>query len=219
MISLVVTDEFGAVSAEDTVTISFTNVKPVANAGGNQSVTVGSTVTFNGGGSSDANLDPLTYQWSIVSKPDGSTAVLSNTTSVQTSFTADKAGSYVVSLVVYDGLAYSDPNNVTVVATSSKQEAINILDDATEAINGLQPGNFKNPNMRNALTNKINAVIELVDQGLYSEAIDKLRYDILQKIDGCAMIGAPDKNDWIINCAAQNQVYPLIMQAIQLLGG
>ena len=219
IISLVVTDEFGAVSQPDMITISFFNLKPIANAGGNQAVSVGSTVTLDGSGSSDANNDPLTYQWSIVIKPAGSTAVLSSPTSAQTSFSADMAGDYVISLVVNDGFLNSNPNNVTVTATSTSNQAIDILTQTITTINGLSPEVFKNPNMRNALTNKINAVLQLIDQGLYLDAIDKLKNDILKKTDGCATVGVPDKNDWIKDCAAQAQVYPLLIEAIQFLGG
>src|SRR5262249_3842102 len=41
-------------------------VPPVANAGANQTVTVGKTVTLNGTGSSDAGGAALTYQWSQI---------------------------------------------------------------------------------------------------------------------------------------------------------
>lgn len=71
--------------------------------------------------------------------------------------------------------------------------------------------------MANALTNKINAVLQDVDQGLYQQALDKLQNDILAKTDGCAKTGAPDKNDWLKDCSSQNQVYPLIIQTINLL--
>ena len=219
IISLVVTDEFGAVSQPDTVTISFANVKPIADAGGNQSVVVGNTVTLDGSGSSDANNDPLSYQWSIVTRPAGSSATLSSSTSVQTSFTADKPGDYIISLVVNDGFDNSDPNNVTVTATSTSNQVIDVLNQIITTVNGLPAEVFKNLNMRNALTNKINAVINLIEQGLYIDALDKLQNDILQKTDGCATDGVPDKNDWITNCTAQGQVYPLIIEAIQLLGG
>ena len=86
-------------------------------------------------------------------------------------------------------------------------------------INGLLPAAFKNPNMINALTNKSNAVLQLIDQGLYIEALDKLENDVLNKTDGCGNTGIPDKNDWIKDCETQGQVYPFIMQAIHLLGG
>jgi hypothetical protein len=71
--------------------------------------------------------------------------------------------------------------------------------------------------MANTLTNKINAAIQMIDQGLYQDALDKLTNDILGKTDGCAITGAPDKNDWITNCTSQGQVYPLIIEAINLL--
>jgi len=70
---LVVADPWAA-SDPDTVTISFNNVAPVADAGGNQAVMVGDTVVLNGRGS-DANGDPLTFRWSFASVPEGSNAV------------------------------------------------------------------------------------------------------------------------------------------------
>ena len=217
VISLVVTDIAGTASEPDTVTISFYNVKPVADAGVNQAVSVGSIVTLDGSGSSDANHDPLTYQWDFVSMPAGSAAMLSTPTSVQSTFAADKPGNYIISLVVNDGLENSDPSTVTVTATVTKNSVIDILKGVIKKINSLDPGVFKNPNMLNALTNKINAAIQMVDQGLYREALDKLENDILPKTDGCAVTGAPDANDWIKNCTAQHEVYPLITDAIALL--
>lgn len=49
------------------------------------------------------------------------------------------------------------------------------------------------------------------------EALNKLEHDLLGKTNGCAESGAPDKNDWIKDCDAQTQVYPLIREAIELL--
>jgi len=86
-----------------------------------------------------------------------------------------------------------------------------------EVINGLDPAVFKNKNMQNTLTNKINAVLKMIDEGAYQGALNKLENDILGKTDGCAETASPDKNDWIVNCPAQNQVYPLIIEAMGLL--
>ena len=86
----------------------------MANAGPDQAVTTGSTVQLNGAGSSDADGNPLTYAWSFVSKPAGSAAVLSNPSVVNPTFVADKSGSYVVQLIVNDGLVNSAPDTVTV---------------------------------------------------------------------------------------------------------
>jgi len=36
-------------------------------------------------------------------------------------------------------------------------------------------------------------------------------------MDGCALVGGIDGNDWIMNCDAQAKVYPLIVEAIEIL--
>jgi hypothetical protein len=79
-------------------------------------------------------------------------------------------------------------------------------------VNGLDPAVFINANLQNATTNKVVAVLDQIEQGL-----DKLENDLLAKLNGCAEGGAPDRNDWITDCRAQGQVYPLIIEAMGLL--
>ena len=67
------------------------NAAPVANAGTAQNVVAGAIVTLNGSGSSDANGDPLTYSWSLTSRPAGSTATLAGATTAAPTFGADAA--------------------------------------------------------------------------------------------------------------------------------
>ena len=107
-------------STQNTVTITTTggNTAPVANAGPDQSVPVGTTVTLNGSGSNDADQNPLTYDWSFISIPSGSAATLSNPTAAKPSFVADKAGQYVVQLIVNDGTVNSTPDTVTIAAAT-----------------------------------------------------------------------------------------------------
>ena len=62
------------------VTISTVNSPPVANAGPNQSVAVGSTVQLNGSNSSDVGRKPLTYSWNFVSIPQAVRLTLTNPT-------------------------------------------------------------------------------------------------------------------------------------------
>jgi len=206
-----------ATGQPDTVTASFSNVMPVANAGGNQSILAGSAVFLDGTGSTDENGDPLTYSWSFVSIPPTSTAALSGTDTSTAGFVADVAGLYVVSLLVNDGLVSSVPANVTIAATSRQDEVIETLGELTNVINNLNPALFTNKNMAGALTNKINSVLLMIDQGLYQDALDKLNNDILGKTNGCADSGAPDQNDWIKTCEGQAEVYALVMEAIDLL--
>ncbi|MHC4124955.1 MAG: GLUG motif-containing protein [Planctomycetota bacterium] len=79
----------------------------------------------------------------------------------------------------------------------------------------LDPNSLKNANMANALTNKIDEVLAMIDAGNYQAALKKLENDILRKTDGCANSGQPDKNDWIETCQQQAQIYPLIMETIE----
>ena len=90
-------------SIPDTVVISTDNTPPVANAGGDRSITIGQEITLDGSGSSDTDGDNLTYAWSITSAPNGSTAAITDPSAVMPKFTADLPGSYVVQLIVNDG--------------------------------------------------------------------------------------------------------------------
>lgn len=130
-LSLVVND--GVVDSapdEVVVTASTPNSKPVANAGGNQTVNVGDTVTLDGSSSHDADNDQITYQWHFVTRPAGSNAELSGDTTVSPSFTADVEGDYVVGLVVNDGQEDSDNANVTITAQEVNLPPVAVIDEA-----------------------------------------------------------------------------------------
>ena len=94
---------------------------------------------------------------------------------------------------------------------------------ATEALRStaasLPPEVFVNKNRQRALDNKLSAVFTMIEDGDYVGARDKLRRDILRKTDGCAQGGEPDPNDWIIDCDSQEQLYPLILDTLDLIEG
>jgi hypothetical protein len=94
----------GSTGTLASVVISTQGTSPVANAGPNQFVAAtGSTVQLDGSSSSDADGNALTYQWTFLSVPQGSTAVLSDVTSVSPTFVVDMAGTYQLQLTVNDG--------------------------------------------------------------------------------------------------------------------
>jgi mono/diheme cytochrome c family protein len=94
------------------------NQPPVADAGTDQTVDIGMEVTLDGSGSSDADGDQITYSWSLV-VPGGSAAVLSGADTDAPTFTADIDGDYEATLIVNDGEFDSDPDSVTVTATTA----------------------------------------------------------------------------------------------------
>jgi hypothetical protein len=113
VVQLIVNDGY-VDSAPDTVVVTTTNSAPVADAGANQSVLVGDTVTLDGGGSRDADGDALTYRWSLTVRPAGSLAAISDAAAVSPTFVADRAGTYVAQLIVSDGTVDSAPDTVTI---------------------------------------------------------------------------------------------------------
>jgi hypothetical protein len=89
-------------------TFQVTPEAPIANPGPNQTVPLGGHVTVNGGGSTNpSGVGALTYDWAFVSRPPGSSARLSTNWGVQSGFTIDVSGNYVLSLTVSNGIGSS----------------------------------------------------------------------------------------------------------------
>ena len=111
---------------------SINNTQPVADAGKFQYLDTSSTVYLDGSASSDEDHDVLSFQWSFVNKPIGSSAFLTSETSIQPSFFADKEGNYILKLIVNDGEVDSEPafvtiSTITFVDPSTGPQANNII--------------------------------------------------------------------------------------------
>jgi len=70
---------------------------------GNQEVVIGTIVKLDASGSIDPDGDALTYNWSFVKVPEGSTATIIGVGNKLAEFTLDKPGVYEVQLTVSDG--------------------------------------------------------------------------------------------------------------------
>ena len=111
------------------------NNAPVADAGINQSVAVGSTVNLDGSASFDADGDALNYQWVFIAKPSASQITLSNATTDSATFTADVEGNYVLGLVVNDGQLDSAQSQIYISALApNSAPALNPVGDQTVAL-------------------------------------------------------------------------------------
>ena len=107
-------------STASTTTISVGNVNtpPMANAGHDISSAIfannSNTITLDGSLSHDADGDKISYLWEIHDKPSGSSATLNNDHTPHPILTTDALGSYEVTLVVFDGISYSQVDSVKV---------------------------------------------------------------------------------------------------------
>ncbi|MCG7940360.1 MAG: PKD domain-containing protein [Candidatus Thiodiazotropha lotti] len=110
-------------SIPDTVVVTTQNSQPIADAGPDQTVPLGSQVTLNGGNSHDVDNDELTYLWEFSVKPVGSQAILDNPYDPSPSFVADLAGTYIAQLIVNDGEYDSDPSTVVITTENSRPVA------------------------------------------------------------------------------------------------
>ncbi|HSD62795.1 MAG TPA: T9SS type A sorting domain-containing protein [Ignavibacteriaceae bacterium] len=147
----------------------------IADAGPDQPVVVGNTVNLDGSGSSDQDGDVLTYTWSLISKPSGSTASLSDSTIVNPSFIADIAGSYIIRLVVYDGYFKSAPDSVTITAL--------IVTDALQSLTSMINALPLNDGNKNSLNSKIANALKNYNKSKYQAVVNTLEDFIAQLND------------------------------------
>ena len=204
----------------DTVTASYSNLKPVAIVNANQTVVVGSLVYVSGYGS-DPNRDYVTYEWGMVSAPDGSAAVLVNVAYSRVRFLADMEGTYVVNLVVSDSELSSDPASATITVISARTAVIDGLNETVYLINEMPPQYFRNIRLRGVLTNTLGEIMRRIDSanraadaGAYLSAYNLLERNVLPRVDGCTRYGRPDSTDWIVHCPSQREVYNLVVETM-----
>jgi PKD repeat protein len=99
-ICLRVTDSYGEYDITCTTVTVVPNQSPVADANGPYTGDEGSPISLDGTGSSDPDVDPLTYSWSV---DDTSVCTFDDATAPTPELTCTDNGSFTVTLVVDDG--------------------------------------------------------------------------------------------------------------------
>ena len=140
------------------------NQPPVADAGADQTVLAGETVTLDGSASSDPDGDPLTYAWTL--DGPGSTA-LDDASAIAPAFCAAEPGQYTATLTVNDGSLDSDPDAVLITALSTEEALDNLVAD----VEALVDGGTLNNGQAGGLTRKLDQAQRLLEKGKTAEAL------------------------------------------------
>ena len=117
------------------------NIVPVANAGGNQTVFEGTTVTLDGSGSTDSDGTITLYEWI---GPSG--IVINNADKAVANFTAplvDSDTDLTLSLLVKDDGEFTDRNNITITVQTTD---FNLSGTITAPVGTAVDGDVNDPN-------------------------------------------------------------------------
>ena len=140
------------------------NEPPVADAGPDQGIILGETVTLDGSGSSDPDNNIDTYDWDFGDSAVGSGMIVTHT------YTAPGTYEAVLTVTDTDGLSDSD---TAVVVVKSPEEAVDDLIDDIEDL-PIHPGTI------NSLTSKLENVLAKIENGQKKAALNQLNAFINQ---------------------------------------
>jgi hypothetical protein len=116
---LKVTDDDGG-SSTDTIVVTVDNVAPSADAGADQTVLEGSTVTI-GGSATDPGSDQLSYIWQLIGSSNGQSIADQTTSSFQ--FVPTDNGTYTFQLTVTDDDGASSTDTVVITVNNAAPTA------------------------------------------------------------------------------------------------
>jgi len=107
--AVVVTVSDGDLTSTETFTFSAVeNRLPIAVTDAAYEAFVGAPIALSGSASSDPDNDPLSFTWTLVSTPEGSSPNFTGTDSSNPIFTPDRIGSFQLLLTVSDGFGADD---------------------------------------------------------------------------------------------------------------
>lgn len=213
IVRLTVQDETGLFSPADYLLVQRGNQMPSVYAGVDKTIFLGETVSLSAS-ASDPDDDPLSYTWSILSRPVDSAATL-NATTPSIVFNPDLSGIYYAEITVSDGQEMvSDLVRITVI--SPFVYATDQVTSAREVVASLSRTDFDGRRRQNEILGDLNNILS----GLTSEdsvLVVSLIETLLPRIDGCSVSGSPDtkgkQKDWIRTCSAQTLIYDYLIAA------
>ena len=193
-------------TAPSTTTTTLANHRPLANAGADNSIVVGTLASLNGSGSSDVDNDALTYRWSLTTQPTGSSVALRNSNTAMPSFTPTMVGHYIVSLTVNDGILNSVADTITINATTSgggRTPTTYYVDREHTLANDANPGTTVQPFLTISRAAQLARAGDkvIVKSGTYLEAVDiansgTLSQPITFAADANVIVDPPTRGAW-----------------------
>jgi hypothetical protein len=176
------------------ITVKNLNKQPLANAGTDQSVNEGATVSLDGSSSSDPDGNTLAYKWTA---PSG--IILSSITAAKPTFIAPEVKKdtiLVFSLIVNDGLINSESSTVKITVKNVIKTGSEIL-----GLNGLVI--FPNPtngifNIEGLPLNQNNKIsVHTIDGKIIKEKIGNTKtetIDISDQVSGTYLLNVNDQS-------------------------
>ena len=220
---LVVTEDCGDGLSSDPAQVVFStnNLPPTAVPSSDLSLfIVGETATFDGSGSTDPENDELSYDWSIVSAPNGSSAGITNSSSALASLQFDVEGSYIIQLIAFDQFGPGIPEQIEVTATLAVDFAEIMILEASELIDSLSTAELANKGHRKKLQKELAKAIKEIQKGHFDHAIKALN-KALRRYDGYSVRGELDakgkSRDWVTEEFSQIELYDLTTMAIDAI--
>ena len=196
--------------AQDTLEILVSDI-PVAVAGMDQSIFPGERANLSGRESFDRENDRLTYQWALISQPNGSQPDFRFTNSSRPIFVPDSLGTYLLSLTVNDGLSNSIPDTVKIsvidpLISSSKQILAAGMDISPNPSSGSFILSFGEGFKANIMLKIYNPIGQLQLQKVISEQRVEINLGNKVVIDGLYLLKVerPDGKYWIQRILIQN---------------
>jgi hypothetical protein len=106
------------------------------------------------------------------------------------------------------GWNFVDENKIMVYGAIDPLPTIKAkLADLVAALKNLKGSEFKRPGKKFAFIFKTAIIRWMIEREIFRPAQKGIKFSLLKKVDGCTDTGSPDRNDWLIDCDSQKQVY------------